>query len=202
MAEDKEHLILETARRHFVQNGYAATRMQEIADDAGINKALLHYYYRSKEKLYDRILTETMDFMVPKIAGAMISEGTFFERLEKLIEQYISVLIEHPDIPFFILTEITQRKDKLVAEIRNRSHHFPAAQSFLMQMIKEMEEGKLKKMPPHQVFLNIMSMTVFPFVVRPVFTTVFQQDENDFKSMMEERKKFLLEFMKGALKPD
>ena len=94
MAEDKEQLILEVARKQFVQKGFAATKMQDIAEEAGVNKALLHYYYRSKAKLYHQIIVQTLDKMIPRFAEAMAKEGTFWERVDYLVTTYIELLIK------------------------------------------------------------------------------------------------------------
>ena len=200
MANDTAHIILQTARRHFVQNGYAATRLQDIADEAGINKAMLHYYFRTKEKLYYEIVRQTLDQIIPRFATAIASEGSFEERLEKLVDSYISTLIEQPDIPFFIMSELSQKRERFVDELQKRAAFFPAAQGFIQQMMMEMEAGRIRRINPLQLFLNIMGLTVFPFIARPIFTTVFQVSGPEFEQMMNERKTMILDFIHHALR--
>ncbi|MEL6835614.1 MAG: helix-turn-helix domain-containing protein [Bacteroidota bacterium] len=202
MAEDKEQLILEVARKQFVQKGFAATKMQDIAEEAGVNKALLHYYYRSKAKLYHQIIVQTLDKMIPRFAEAMAKEGTFWERVENLVTTYVNLLLKEPDIPFFIMSEISQEQDRFVSELRLRAHYFPAAQGFVMSMQEEIAAGRLRDIPPLHILLNIMSMTVFPFVAKPVFCTIFNFPEEYFNELMEERKAVILTFLKAALVPD
>lgn len=202
MAEDKEQLILEVARKQFVQKGFAATKMQDIAAEAGVNKALLHYYYRSKEKLYHQIIVRTLDRVIPTFAAAMATEGTFWERLENLVHTYVTLLQAEPDIPFFIMSELSQEQDRFVSELRLRAHYFPAAQSFVQSMHEEMEAGRMKQMPPLHLMLNIMSLTVFPFIAKPVFSTIFSFDDESLKQLLEERKVIVLDFIKAAIKPD
>ena len=200
MSIDTEELILKTARKHFVQHGFAATRMQEIADDAGINKAMLHYYFRTKDKLYQEIVEQTLNQMVPKFAEAFASEGDFWERLELFLDTYISTLLEHPHIPIFILSEITQKRERFVEAIKKRAAFIPAVKAFVLQMSTEMQEGSIKSMPPMQLFLNIISMTVFPFIAKPMYMTVFDFPEESFASMMEERKQIIMDFTRSALR--
>lgn len=200
MAKDTEKLILETARKHFVQNGYAGARMQEIADEAGINKAMLHYYFRSKEKLYHEIIVQTLNHIIPKFAQAVASEGSFWERMENVIDTYTSVLIENPDIPFFIMSELSQQRERFVEELKNRAAYFPAAQNFIATMMSEMQAGRIKEVPPFHLFLNIVGMTVFPFMAKPIFRTIFDVSEQDFEILMKERKTIIMDFLRSALR--
>lgn len=202
MAEDKEQLILEVARKQFVQKGYAATKMQNIAEEAQVNKALLHYYFRSKEKLYHEIIVKTLDKMIPRFAAAMSIEGDFWTKVDNLVNTYVSLLVTEPDIPFFIMSELSQEQDRFVNELRLRAHYFPAAQGFMMSMQEEMAAGRIKQFPPLHLLLNIMSMTVFPFIAKPVFCTIFNFEEEAFNSLMEERKTMIMNFLRAALKPD
>lgn len=202
MAEDKEQLILEVARKQFVQKGFAATKMQDIAEEAGVNKALLHYYYRSKAKLYHQIIVRTLDRMIPRFAEAMAKEGTFWERVENLVTTYVEMLLKEPDIPFFIMSEISQEQDRFVSELRQRAHYFPAAQGFVMSMHEEMAAGRIRDIPPLHIMLNIMSMTVFPFICKPIFCTIFNFEEKAFNQLMEERKDVIMTFLRSALEVD
>lgn len=202
MAQDKETLILEVARKHFVQKGYAATRTQDIADEAGINKALLHYYFRTKEKLYHEITVRILDTILPRFSQALATEGTFWQRLEVIVTSYVNMFQEQPDIPFFIMSELSQKQARFVEELKKRSQHFPAVQGFVMSMHQEMEVGNIRKVPPAQLMLNIMGMTVFPFIAKPIFCTVFEFSDSDFSALMEERKDIIMNFLKAALEPD
>ncbi len=199
MEKTTEQMILETARNHFVQYGYGAARMQEIADDAGINKAMLHYYFRSKENLYHEIVIRTLDYLLPRLFKAFKQEGLLFERIENIIDTYIETLIEQPDIPFFVMSELSQKRERFIEELKKRSKHFPPVQSFLAQMAQEMQAGKIKQINPIHLFLNILSMTVFPFIVKPVFCTLFEFSDTAFEQLMLERKPIIMEFIKSSI---
>jgi AcrR family transcriptional regulator len=197
-----EDLILSTARKHFVQNGYSAARMQDIADEAGINKALLHYYFRTKEKMYQTIVGQILDTLVPKLSAAMEREGTFHEKMDRLVGTYMTLLMENPDIPFFIMTELSQKREDFISELKSRASFFPAAQAFVMTMAGEMQAGTIRRMPPMQLFLNIMGMTVFPFMAKPVFSTVFDFSDEQFNQLMSERREEIVRFVDFALRPE
>ncbi|RMG87088.1 MAG: TetR/AcrR family transcriptional regulator [Bacteroidetes bacterium] len=200
MANQTEQQILEVARRHFVQKGYAGARMQEIADDAGINKAMLHYYFRSKERLYDQVIQDTLDMLLPRLAAAIGGGGTFFERLEQMVSVYIDTLLEHPEIPVFLMSELSGKRAQFVEKIKQRAGHFPAIQSFLGQAVLEMEAGHIRRFPPAHLILNIVGMTVFPFMAKPVFCTIMNFPEANFEALMRERKTLIVQFIRDALR--
>lgn len=201
MNRNTEQLILDAARQQFVQNGFAATRMQEIADQAGINKALLHYYFRSKDKLYQEILSQTLNTIIPQFAQAIQKEGSFYEKLESLVRLYIGIFNEQPEIPFFVMSELSQKRERFILEIHKRSAYFPALMSFLQQMQAEMTAGNIRTMPPLHLLLNIMGMSVFPFMAKPIFCTISNTSDEEFQALMAERADIILDFVKKALEP-
>lgn len=201
MRNETEINILNTARRAFVQKGFQGARMQDIADEAGINKAMLHYYFRSKEKLYREIVVDIMDELLPRFAQVMGSEGSFAERVDRLVDAYIHELSANPDVPFFLMSELSQKQEGFVRELKKRSAFFPQIQSFLAQMQTEMAEGKIRQVSPIQLLLSIMGMTIFPFMAKPIFCTILEMPEAAFSELMRERKAFLLDFIHCALRP-
>ena len=201
MRESTELHILNTARKHFVSNGFAGTRMQGIADEAKINKALLHYYFRSKAKLYEEVIDSTLNTLIPPLVEAMGESGSFAVRLDRIIDAYITNLIKHPDIPIFIVSELSQRQESFIEKIKKRTDFFPAVQSFIIQMSIEMEEGIIRKMAPMHLFLNIVGLIVFPFIAKPIFQTVLNVEQSEFEDLMHERKEVVMEFIHAALKP-
>ncbi len=202
MAKVTESEILEIARKHLVPQGFAAARMQEIADEAGINKAMLHYYFRSKNKLYEEIIVQTLNLIIPRFAAAIGHEGPFWDKIERIVHTYIDTLREHPDIPFFIMSELAQKRERFIELLKSKSSFFPSVQGFLIQMGEEMAAGNIKAFPPIHLLLNIMGMTVFPFMAKPVFMTIFEVPEESFGELMEERKEVIVNFIKAALRPE
>ncbi|MEZ4883344.1 MAG: helix-turn-helix domain-containing protein [Chitinophagales bacterium] len=199
MAKDTEQLILEAARQQFVQNGFAATRMQEIADEAGINKAMLHYYFRTKEKLYQEIIGQILNTVIPQFAKAMEYQGTVMEKIEEVVHTYISVLTEYPDIPFFIMSELSQKRESFIVELKKRAQFSPVILAFMSQMQQEMNEGKIRKIPPVHLLLNILAMCAFPFMAKPIFCNIMNIPENNFDQLMQQRKEVIVDFVRNAL---
>ena len=199
MAENTEIAILEAAKKVFTARGYSGARMQEIADEAKINKAMLHYYFRNKEKLFTVILEETMAMVIDKFGKALESEGTVIEKFEKIIEAYISNIQENPHMPIFILHELSQNRLQFLEAVKSKIHHLPNFLEFFQQIQDEQERGLIKPFPPMHLLLNVMSMCVFPFIVKPVFCNIIEIPEEQFDMMMEQRVEVVTNFVKGAL---
>lgn len=197
-----EESILTTARAHFVQYGYAGTRMQAIADDAGINKAMLHYYFRSKKDLYNTIVDDVLDTIFPRIASAIESTDNFWSSVEQLINTYIDTLLDHPEIPVFIMAELSHQRDDFIQKLWVRAAPIDAIKEFMMRFQKESEQGRLRPVSPQQLLLSLIGMLVFPFMTKPVFQSMMHMEEGSFRQLMIERKSFVMDFLRSALIED
>lgn len=196
-----EEKIIAAARKLFTQNGYAATKTRDIANEAGINLALLNYYFRSKEKLFEIVMLENLGQFMAVISNVINDEGTTYEeKIDLLVESYIEMLISHPDIPLFILNEIKNHPEKVADLFQNKVNILEA--TFLKQLMVAMQEGKVKPMSPIHILMNILGLTVFPFVSRHVLENVAKVTPEMFNEIMQERKKLVPVWIKAMLKPD
>ena len=184
-----EEKIIEAARKVFTQKGYAATRTRDIAEEAGINLALLNYYFRSKEKLFQLVMAEKMQQLFSVILLTVNNEELTLDRkIEILAENYINLLIENPDLPIFILSELRVNpegfKDKIQAQkiLQNSS---------LVRQIRE----KRPNVEPVHFIVSLLGMTIFPFIARPILFS----DTSKFNTLMEERKKLIVTWTKAIL---
>ena len=192
-----EQLILQAARKVFIEKGMEGARMQEIADEAGINKALLHYYFRSKDKLFQAVFLEAFQKFLPQIELLIKSELPFLEKLHLFINNYISIMIENPYIPGFVLNELTQNPQRLADLLKNRTSRMP---ELLVQIHNEIENGILKPFEPKQILINSLALCIFPFVARPVIQNIFFGNNREtYDSFLEERKAIVFNFIKSAI---
>lgn len=198
---ETEQRILEAAKKIFIQKGYAAARMQEIADEAGINKALLHYYFRKKESLFQVIVSQTISVIIPKLAEAIEYEGTVLEKLDQIVEVYINTINEHPHMPSFMMMELAQSRAGFVEEIKKNTNRFPNFQGFFMQVMQEGQAGTIRKVNPFHLLLNSLAMCIFPFIAKPIFTTVVEVPTQQFDHLMKERKEEVKQFIRNSLRP-
>ena len=199
MAENTKLSILEAAKKVFTSRGYSGARMQEIADEAKINKAMLHYYFKTKEKLFSVILEDTMAMIMDKFGQALESEGTVIKKIEKIIEVYISNIRENPHVPIFVLHELSQNRLQFLNTVKNKIHHLPNFLEFFQQIQEEQDKGLIKPVPPMHLLLNVMSMCIFPFIVKPVFCNIIEIPEEQFDMMMMQRVEVVTDFVKSAL---
>lgn len=194
-----EHLILNAAKKVFVRKGMAGARMQDIADEAGINKALLHYYFRNKEKLFEMIFLEAAEKLFPRINAIFNADQPLFEKIESFCEEYISIVSENPYLPLFVLNEINQDPEYFLQKVwSGKSKPNPA--KFLEQIEREVRKGTIKKISPVHLLMNLISMTIFPFVAKPMFQKNLGLDELQFRAVMEQRKKEIPKFIIDAIK--
>ena len=179
-----EMKIKEAARKVFLEKGYAATRTRDIAEEAGINLALLNYYFRSKEKLFDLIMREKLQLFFGLLLPLLNNPETHIETKTKLIaENYIELLKQYPDLPIFILGELRSNHEKFVKEISIDK----VRNSVFMAQIEKAAPG----IDPNHYFINILAFCVFPFIMRPAFQVISKKSKNEFLRLMDERKQLI-----------
>ena len=193
-----EKKILKAARKVFIEKGYNGARMQEIANEAEINKALLHYYFRSKEKLFDGIFSEALNTMFPMLMEIMNADTSFYDKIYRVFDVYIDFLKNNRELPLFLMQEAKNRKQFLFDTIRQ---YDPFTNSRIAEQIQELiDRGEIKPVNPRQILMNIISLSVFPFAAEPLVEFILHVNEEEFDQLMEERKKFLPEFVINAIK--
>jgi AcrR family transcriptional regulator len=186
--ESTQERILTAAKKVFVSQGLMGARMQDIADEAGINKALLHYYFKNKEQLFETIFKEASSRLFPRINQIFSSDEPLFEKIEKFVDEYITVTLENPYLPLFVLNEIN-RDPKFFLEKVWLSSEKPRPEKFLEQISREVAKGTIRDVSPLQLLMNLISLTIFPFVAKPMFQINLGLDEFQFRHIMEQRRK-------------
>ncbi|MEL7585663.1 MAG: helix-turn-helix domain-containing protein [Prolixibacteraceae bacterium] len=195
--DNTEEKIVEAAKTVFIKKGMDGARMQEIADEAGINKALLHYYFRSKEKLFDAIFERIIRMAFPKITQIIFSDIHFRLKVERAIDTYLDLLLKHPYLPAFILKEIN-RDASLFINLVKKFGFDP--QPVLRVISDAMDRGEIVRMKPEHLMINVISLSVFPFAARPMISYVaFGGDEKAMKAFLEERRQVVKEFVIRAI---
>jgi len=189
-----ENKILEAAKKIFRQKGMEGARMQEIADEAGINKALLHYYFRNKEKLFLAVFEDSFIQIIPNLSDIFTQCITIEEKISLFVESYIKILEPYPDLPMFILSE-SRRDPSILINVLERSGIHPKEITLLLN--SEMEKGNIIPQNPAHLMVNIVSLCIFPFLARPLLEIVMLKKQGlnpkDFyNNRMAETKDFIL----------
>jgi len=196
--KDTESTILEAAKSVFQRKGMAGARMQEIADKAGINKALLHYYFRSKQLLFEMVFKQAFKMMSKKIAGILNTEEDLELKIEKFTYEYISFVIKHPYLPNFVLQELNHNPEFL--KKMSGSEAIPSFSAFKNQIDTLVKQNKIRAIDPNQLIINIMALSVFPFIGKPLLKTFTNMNEDEFQLLLNERKTEVSNFIINAIK--
>lgn len=184
--EKTEDHILNAAERVFQRKGMDGARMQEIANEAGINKAMLHYYYRSKRFLFEVVFANSFALIAPEINRIVNDDTELFQKIRNFTNSYIDFIRKHPYLPNFIIQELN--RDSEFINILQTKKGFPDFRNFQAQVEKEVREGNIKPIKAEQLFINLLSLNIFPFLTAPLFKGVLKIDDNTYEDMMEERK--------------
>lgn len=193
-----EEKIKNGARIIFHRKGYSATRTRDIADEADVNVALINYYFRSKEKLFDIIMSETLEIFFESLASVFNDQSsTLEEKIDLLVEKYLELLKTQPEIPGFILSEIQKNAKGLVHHMHLRDI---VIKSYLFKQIRErMGDAVFSENFMIQNMMNIIGLIVFPFIGRPMLNEIFDLDDARFQALIDERKKMIPLWFKAMI---
>lgn len=193
-----EQRIKEAAKKVFTERGYAATRTRDIANEAGINLALLNYYFRSKENLFNIIMLENLHLFVGSIIEILNNRATSLEeKIEILVSHYIDMLVANPNIPVFIINAVNNNPDELIDKLRKQND---IGKTYLEEQWQElMKRRKVFSYNPIHLFINIIGLTVFPFVGAPLIKARNGISNDDYRKLMLERKKLIPVWVKTMM---
>lgn len=198
MEQSTEDRILAAARNVFLKKGMAGARMQDIADEAGINKALLHYYFRSKEKLFEEIFRQVSGQLLPRINQIIESDLSLFDKIHTFCHEYIEQMLQHPFIPLFLIDEANKQQGEFLE--KHWGHQRPKLDKFSEQVEQEIRQGRIRPVQSLQLYINMMSMCIFPFLSKPILQYVAGMDDSIFRQMMGNRKKEIPQFIINSIR--
>lgn len=196
--QNTEAKIMAAAREIFHQKGMAGARMQEIADKAGINKALLHYYFRNKRQLFMAIFQESFQSLMPEVNEILTADMPLFEKIEAFVDRYLDLLEANPAIPMFVLNEIRTNPESIIGVIQSSGG--PNLQAFFKQVQQEVDAGNIQPVDPRQLMINIISLCVFPQLGRPMIQRLMKADDQQFNDILQARKTHVSQFIINAIK--
>ena len=191
-----EEKIKQAARSLFAKNGFAGTRTRDIAQEAGINLALLNYYFRSKEKLFELVMLEAMQDFMRSMASIVNNQAmSLEEKLEQLVQNYFQLFLVQPDLPLFVMNELKANPKRLESHLGIRkvivgSHFF-----------EQIKKRTPKKVNPFHFLMNTMALTVFPFLASPMLKIIGNMNESEYLALLEERKKKIPQWILAQLLP-
>lgn len=189
--KDTEQLILEAAIKEFSIKGFDGARTSTIAAEAGVTHAMLHYYFRTKEKLFERIFMDKIQYILNIVLSPMIeSEGTIKERISKGIERHFDFLLANRELPVFFITTLNSRPEfyrEAICELFSSAEVRIGA--FQRELDKAYGNGEIAKVDAAALLGDIASLNVFPFLGYPMMMAVTGYGEDRFEEYMESRKR-------------
>jgi AcrR family transcriptional regulator len=201
ISDDREtrDRILDAAHAVFLRRGTALARTQEIADEAGVNKALLHYYFGTKDALAAAVFERAAGEIFPRIFAILLSDATIEDKVRQIVGTYIDFLSPRPYLVGYILTELHSNPERPQQMFAGRG---PVPLDVLRRQIDERAAaGTMRPIPAEQFVANLISLVVFPFAARPAFGLLLGLDDTRFATFLDERKRSLPEFFLNALRP-
>lgn len=202
-SQTTEEKILAAAEKEFMQKGFDGARTTSIAKEAGVTHAMLHYYFRSKENLFEKIVSDKMSVLGELMLGSLThSHLPLFEKIREAIIRHLDFIYENPDLPHFFIREICSRPDRMkpVAEMLHRY-----AVNGISELQKEIDSaasrGECRRVNAMMLLLDIVSLNVFSFVAKPIVEIVLSDLFSDRERFLEERKKENVETIMRKLKP-
>ena len=197
---DSEKLILEAAEAEFIEKGYGKSRTTEIAKRAGVNHAMLHYYFRTKENLFEVVFKKKAKLMSEVLLFSFTMDLPFLEKIKKGIEDHFDLFAKNPGLPNFIFNEIAH-DDRLrtlfVNVIKEKAN---AIRDSLKQEIdNEVEKGTIRYIDAYDLLFSIVSLNIFVFIGKPLVLGILELDEDQFLRFLEHRKQVNVEIILNRL---
>lgn len=194
-----EEKIFEAATEVFINKGMDGARMQDIADHAGINKSLLHYYYRTKDHLFNAVFEMIAGQMFRKFAPVLDENLTLEEKIRFFFREHIAFMQKNPKLPSFILNEIHRNPDR-IRKLIQRIDIEKLWTTLEAQHKEELKRYNITKENIPQFMTTVAGMSVFPFAAKPIISSIMGKMGYDFDEYIEERKEYAADFVINALK--
>jgi len=202
-----EARILDAAHAVFIRRGTAGARMQEIAREAGVNSALLHYYFRSKERLSEAVFRRAAGELLPAVIRILAEDRSLDEKVAAVIELELTRLLETPYLPAYILSELTHHPDRIRQFVSAVTGLVPEEVGRRVMTVLQAQidacvaAGAMAPVAPQQFVVNLLSLCIFPFAARPMISAVLGLDDQGFERFIERRRRELPSFFLKGLRP-
>ena len=195
---DIETKILEAATIVFIQKGLAGASMQDIADEAGISRTSLHYYYRSKDKLFDTVFEHVVGELISQQRHIINADMPLAEKLKKFVDGYMNFMLNNPNCVSFIVHDLNATPERMIKLILSLNLNIDKLKK---QIEKEMNIHQQKEFDVAQFWASLIGMCIMPFVFKPMIIRFFlNESEERFRDFIKDRKQHILDFLMKNIK--
>lgn len=204
MGQDVEHKIIDAARELFYEKGYMGTTVRDIAKKADVNLALLHYYFRTKDKIFRIVFDEAFTLLFSKLNRALISDKSIFEKIEMMIAGYVSTGMKYPQLPSFVMNELTVNTELMLSIINDHKDKSVLNKNF-EYFYAEIEEAKVKniirkEVDPNSICTDIQALSLYPFIAKNCLMYSVFSDTKSYNNMLKERVKHVTNTIISTIK--
>ena len=197
-SDNTKDKIIQAAKQVFIRKGMDGARMQEIADEAGINKALLHYYFHSKQQLFDEVFYGVLSQLIPDLIRIFKRDEPFGSKIEAIVTEYDRYMSRNPFLPQFVFREINRDPAQLSKFMSDQGLDFEKIE---VMINREVDAGNIASITFPHLFANLIGMIVMPYIGRPLFQRkLFKNDAEKYDLFLQERRSVITTFVKQALK--
>ncbi|PHN00735.1 TetR/AcrR family transcriptional regulator [Flavilitoribacter nigricans] len=189
---ETEEVIKQAAKHLFFVEGRFNATTQEIADAAGVNRTLLNYYFRSRNKLFELVLKDARFHFKKRMRFVFSLDLDFRSKMEQFIDVYLNEAITYPYLETYMVAQLNQQLIKHEIPLEHEVEVREDMDKFFKVIESEMEKGTIEKMAPIQFVWNLLSLLSFPIVMKPIYKRVMDLDDKAYFQLLEERKKIIM----------
>ncbi|MCH5237920.1 MAG: TetR/AcrR family transcriptional regulator [Muribaculaceae bacterium] len=187
-AQNTEQKIIEAAEQEFLIKGFDGARTTSIAAKAGVTHAMFHYYFRTKEKIFEKIISQKLELLTKLIMDSISLENlSLEEKLKRIIESHIDFVSENPELPGFLVREIFNNPERFeILKARFETFAPLLIQNLQKELDKGFEKGKYRKTDARMMLIDIISLNIFPYMASPLINSIltgFMTDKENFKEL-------------------
>ncbi len=200
--KDREKIILEAATKLFLDKGFASTSTTEIAKEAGCNQALVHYYFRTKERLFEAVFAEKFQNFASNILQINKGDFTFEEKLRMKIESHFDMLMENPKLPLLIAYEMNTNPDRLQS-MKEKLSELPTVvfTNFQAELDVEIKKGNIRETKVIDLIFNIFALNISVFLIGPIMKSFIGLSDEEFINLVNHRRTENVNIILRGLRP-
>lgn len=201
-SDNMEEKIIKAAKSLFIEKGFAETSMSDIAARVGINRPGLHYYFRTKDKMFQAVFGDIVLSIVPKVFDILIQQKrSIASRIEEVVNAYYSLFMANPRLPMFIIREMNRDMALLIKTATELN--VPEKLNVVVDSLQEeMNDGKLKQVPLRFLFYNLYGLLVMPFLTQDMAYSLFLEENESFEDLLDKWKPYIISQLNALLVPE
>ncbi|MEZ4702998.1 MAG: TetR/AcrR family transcriptional regulator [Rhodothermales bacterium] len=197
--QETEGRVLSAATDEFHEKGFHGARMQEIARRAGLNQSLLHYYYRTKDRLFEAVFHRAAKQVMAPVLETLDGDAPVMEKAARFVHKYVDQVLAHPHLPGFVVEELRRNPDRLRQFMGRQTDGLYARLS--AQIEAAVAAGEIRPIEPAHFLANLVALCAFPVVARPMVQTITEMSDSDYLTFLNQRKEAVVRFITDALVP-